>query len=185
MAAPRRGRRRHGVGTVTVVVLRRLNHATTYPWAVVLINAGISIACNALHAGMGPALRLPSIVAMGVSAIPALNLALSVHLLVALVDALATVLASAPGQPVESIATRPLQEVANADGGGASGERHPPERPSARSAEGLKRQAWAWAQTHRRPDGSPPSGSEIARAFQRSPRWGRLVKSAGTAGELE
>ncbi|MEU8196220.1 DUF2637 domain-containing protein [Microbispora amethystogenes] len=48
----------------------------------------------------------------------------------------------------------------------------------------LQREAWRWAQRNRQADGELPSGVAIARAFARSPRWGRLVKSSGTAGEL-
>lgn len=48
----------------------------------------------------------------------------------------------------------------------------------------LQREAWRWAQRNRQADGELPSGVAIARAFARSPRWGRLVKKAGTAGEL-
>ncbi|WP_030506717.1 DUF2637 domain-containing protein [Microbispora rosea] len=48
----------------------------------------------------------------------------------------------------------------------------------------LQREAWRWAQQNRQTDGDLPSGVVIARAFARSPRWGRFVKSAGLAGEL-
>ncbi|WP_310741384.1 DUF2637 domain-containing protein [Microbispora sp. H10670] len=48
----------------------------------------------------------------------------------------------------------------------------------------LQRAAWQWAQQNRQEDGDLPSGVAIARAFARSPRWGRLVKKAGLAGEL-
>ncbi|NYI95108.1 hypothetical protein HNR12_001385 [Streptomonospora nanhaiensis] len=46
-------------------------------------------------------------------------------------------------------------------------------------------EAWRWALEHRRPDGSLPSGEEIAAAFGRKPRWGRLVKQRGRQGLLE
>ncbi|XVQ86415.1 DUF2637 domain-containing protein [Microbispora siamensis] len=48
----------------------------------------------------------------------------------------------------------------------------------------LQREAWRWAQRKGQEDGDLPSGVAIARAFARSPRWGRLVKKAGLAGEL-
>jgi hypothetical protein len=50
-------------------------------------------------------------------------------------------------------------------------------------AERFQRQAWQWALAHRLPAGELPSGEAIAEAFQRSPRWGRLVKSAGLSGQ--
>ncbi|RGA04248.1 DUF2637 domain-containing protein [Microbispora triticiradicis] len=60
------------------------------------------------------------------------------------------------------------------------------ELPAGRNWHGrlLQREAWRWAQQNRQADGALPSGVAIARAFDRSPRWGRLVKSAGSAGEL-
>ncbi|WP_066945617.1 DUF2637 domain-containing protein [Microtetraspora fusca] len=48
----------------------------------------------------------------------------------------------------------------------------------------LQREAWRWAQQNRHADGDLPTGVAIAQAFARSPRWGRLVKKAGLAGEL-
>ncbi|MFF3669832.1 hypothetical protein [Microtetraspora malaysiensis] len=53
-----------------------------------------------------------------------------------------------------------------------------------RNGRALQRAAWRWAQQNWRADGDLPSGVAIARAFARSPRWGRLVKSVGLAGEL-
>ncbi|GGK82255.1 hypothetical protein Sme01_38330 [Sphaerisporangium melleum] len=47
----------------------------------------------------------------------------------------------------------------------------------------LHRAAWRWAQSNRLPDGLP-SGKAIASQFERSARWGRLIKKAGLAGEL-
>jgi ABC-type phosphate transport system auxiliary subunit len=49
----------------------------------------------------------------------------------------------------------------------------------------LQRQAWQWALAHRAGDGSLPSGKTIADRYDRHERWGRLVKRAGTAGELD
>jgi hypothetical protein len=74
--------------TVAAVVLHRLGRPTSYPWTVVLTGAAISIACNALHAWAGGgSIALPRLVAMTVSAVPPALLAMSVHLLVLLVDA--------------------------------------------------------------------------------------------------
>jgi hypothetical protein len=54
-----------------------------------------------------------------------------------------------------------------------------------RTAErALQRQAWHWAKANPLPDGVLPTGEAIARAFERSARWGRMVKKAGLAGEL-
>lgn len=48
----------------------------------------------------------------------------------------------------------------------------------------LQRQAWQWALTNRASDGALPTGSQIARQHGRHERWGRLVKTAGMAGEF-
>ncbi|WP_246149380.1 DUF2637 domain-containing protein [Nonomuraea turkmeniaca] len=48
----------------------------------------------------------------------------------------------------------------------------------------LQQHAWRWAQTNLLPDGELSSGEAIAEAFERSARWGRLVKKSGLAGEL-
>ena len=48
----------------------------------------------------------------------------------------------------------------------------------------LQRQAWQWALANRASDGALPAGHEIARQHGRHERWGRLVKSAGLAGEF-
>lgn len=82
------------VATIAAVVLRRMTGRTAwYPWAVVLVGAGISIACNGLHAIPPAGAKLviaESQVRFAVSAIPAVMLALSVHLLVTLVEAAST-----------------------------------------------------------------------------------------------
>jgi hypothetical protein len=59
------------------------------------------------------------------------------------------------------------------------------ERLGKRRRTSLKGEAWAWALAHRRADGSLPSGAEIAAAFSMQERWGRLVKRAGLAKQLE
>jgi hypothetical protein len=48
----------------------------------------------------------------------------------------------------------------------------------------LQRQAWQWALAHQASHGALPTGSAIARQYGRHERWGRLVKSAGLAGEF-
>jgi hypothetical protein len=67
-----------------------------------------------------------------------------------------------------------------------SGQRVHEEGPVGRDSAGrdIQRQAWHWALAHRASDGSLPSGREIADQYGRHERWGRLVKRAGVAGEL-
>lgn len=52
------------------------------------------------------------------------------------------------------------------------------------AGEDLRRQAWHWAVANRAANGSLPSGKVIASRYGRHERWGRLVKSAGAAGEF-
>lgn len=57
-------------------------------------------------------------------------------------------------------------------------------RPSPTAGEAARRQAWEWAMANKIADGSLPSGKVIADQYGRHERWGRLVKSAGAAGEV-
>ncbi|MEV4078381.1 DUF2637 domain-containing protein [Nonomuraea fuscirosea] len=66
-------------------------------------------------------------------------------------------------------------------------ERIQGQQADSRSGDGeraLQRVAWQWARDMAGEDGPFPTGHVIAREFERSPRWGRLVKKAGLAGEL-
>ncbi|WP_370027962.1 DUF2637 domain-containing protein [Planotetraspora sp. GP83] len=72
--------------------------------------------------------------------------------------------------------------VIGAEGDGADEENVVQDGAAGQRA--LQCAAWRWAQRNRRLDGALPTGADIARAFERSPRWGRLVKSIGSAGKL-
>ena len=99
-------------------MVHRLRRRTTYPWAVVLTGAAISIACNALHAWAGGGtLALPRTAAMAVSAVPPVLLALSIHLLVMLVDA-ASQRMTPPAGTDPPPGTTPAAEDAARPGGG-------------------------------------------------------------------
>jgi hypothetical protein len=91
------------VATVTAIVMKRLGHANWYPWLVVLVGAAISVACNGAHSvgEVGHPLQLPTQARYLVSAIPAVMLALSVHLLVTLVEAFAESRTGAEAVPAE------------------------------------------------------------------------------------
>jgi hypothetical protein len=170
------------VVTVTAVVVRRLGNSTAYPWTVVLANAAISVSCNALHAYAGGSMVLPVAVAMAVSAVPAINLALSVHLLVALVDSLADVVTGGVGEDggralIAEDETLPGSSVSEDTGPAADG-------PTGQRGIDLQRQAWQWAQERLLAEGVMPSGHAIAAAHGRSARWGRNVKRAGLLGRI-
>lgn len=180
------------VGTVAAVVVRRLGQSNLYPWTVVLVNVAISVACNALHAYSGTELALPAAITMAVSAVPAVNLALSVHLLVALVDALADIFpgtmpttvpdAHDNGPHPEAVETTSTSGVAPTRI--STTQRSRTSGRGGRSARELHVAAWEWAQQNRHPDGTLPSGEELGRAYERSSRWGRYVKRAGHSGLL-
>ncbi|MEV0645523.1 DUF2637 domain-containing protein [Phytomonospora sp. NPDC050363] len=80
------------VGAIAALVMQRIrgsHRAALYPWSVVGAGALISIACNGLHAigEPGAALELSPDTRFIVSAIPAVMLALTVHLVVELINA--------------------------------------------------------------------------------------------------
>jgi hypothetical protein len=73
------------VAMVTAVVMRWLGRSNRYPWTVVIAGMVVSVACNAAHASIhGGALQLNPYAAMAVSAIPAVSVAASVHMLIVL-----------------------------------------------------------------------------------------------------
>ncbi|MFI6793704.1 DUF2637 domain-containing protein [Nonomuraea sp. NPDC050383] len=82
------------VGTMAALVLKMLEKKTGYAWFVVLTGVIISIACNALHAtqSKGAAVDLDGWQQGAVSAIPAVALALSLHLLIILIEAISEAL---------------------------------------------------------------------------------------------
>lgn len=90
------------VATITAIVLRFLGRQVWYPWLVVVVGVVISVWCNAEHAGLrGGVIDLGADTARAVSAIPAVTLFLSIHLLITL--ALAVVSVPAPVPPVRDI----------------------------------------------------------------------------------
>lgn len=107
------------VAAVTAVVLRQMRQAVWYPWTVVVAGAAISIGANALHAYVaGGAIALPAKWAMTVSAVPPLLLALSVHLLIVLAEAVRHI-----NQPTVSTATEvPDRQLAASTEGSADAD---------------------------------------------------------------
>jgi hypothetical protein len=93
------------VATVAAIVMHHIGRgrrAVAYPWTVVIIGAGISIACNAAHATgqTSPdgvvALAINGPARMAISAIPAVMATLSVHLLITLIEAFGAMAGPAP-----------------------------------------------------------------------------------------
>lgn len=75
-------------------------------------------------------------------------------------------------------------ETPGAIGGDVSNAAEVPRRRQRVADRALQQQAWQWAQVNIHAGGDLPSGDAIAKAFERSARWGRLVKKAGLAGDL-
>jgi hypothetical protein len=91
------------VGTMSALVLKMLKQNTGYAWFVVLAGVGISVACNALHAtqSLGGKVVLDGWQAGAVSAIPAVALALSLHLLIILIEAISDAVGERKGSSAE------------------------------------------------------------------------------------
>lgn len=97
------------VATVVFFVMRALRARAWYPGLVVAVGVVISVCCNGLHAtGEGGRVVLTSHERFAVSAIPPAMLALSVHLLVELLAALAASKAPSPAPvKIKTVEPRP------------------------------------------------------------------------------
>jgi Protein of unknown function (DUF2637) len=152
------------------------------PWALLVAGSAASLAANV-------AVAQPTATGRVIAAWPSFALIGSYELLMRQVRRSAT----GRGNP-QSRKPGPQACSAQTDTTVAGRSRTHEPRPSA-SLQGtsepggvgrdLQRQAWHWALGHRGSDGSLPSGREIADQYGRHERWGRLVKRAGTAGELD
>ena len=157
------------------------------PWALLIIGALASLAANIAAAE-------PALAGRVIAAWPSFALTCSYELLMRQIRqscASRAVPGTGPGaaqfagpqaEELASPSSRPLLE-------GASPVAVPAGdcRAEAGMAEGgrvLQRRAWQWALANRRPDGSLPTGTEVAREFRRSQRWGRLVTNTGLAGQF-
>jgi hypothetical protein len=83
--------------------------------------------------------------------------------------------------------TRPSKrpDTVAADGAGRRRDAGQSSVSVGRSGREAKVLAWQWALANRIGNGSLPSGKDIGREHGRHERWGRLVKRAGLAGELD
>ncbi|MFB9830986.1 hypothetical protein [Actinoallomurus acaciae] len=135
------------------------------PWVLLFIGSSASLAANVAVAEPTAISRLiaawPSFAFVGAYHLLQSQLRIGRISLIALADELET---HPQGGPVDD---------------GAEGTRLLDD-----AGRGLQRQAWAWALANRSEDGRLPAGAAIAKRFNRSPRWGRLVNSAGDAGAL-
>lgn len=146
------------------------------PWVLLIIGALASLGANI-------AVAEPTLIGRVTAAWPSFALTASYELLMRQVrqtGAIRTTMLKTDGQKAKSRAHLGPSATAAATSFAGNGGRPRP----ANGARALQRQACQWALANRDPDGSLPGGAEVAQAFERSPRWGRLVKNAGLAGEL-
>jgi hypothetical protein len=135
---------------------------TALPWALLVVGSVASLAANV-------GVAEPTLTGRVIAAWPSFALTASWELL-----------------------TRQVRHSApTADGQGPARSLTMPDvLPQPRSVHGsaspreLQRQAWQWALANPTSNGTLPAGREIARQYGRRERWGRLVKSAGLAGEF-
>jgi hypothetical protein len=150
------------------------------PWALLAVGSLASLAANV-------AVAEPTAAGRVIAASPSFALIASYELLMRQVRRVAD--ASTPRQRPGRPGIKPVSVAAAAAGADGAGGR----RPSVGEASGRGRHAsreaqvmaWQWALANRAVDGSLPSGKDIGREHGRHERWGRLVKRAGLAGELD
>jgi len=150
------------------------------PWALLVAGSVASLAANV-------AVAQPTLIGRVIAAWPSFALTASYELLTRQVRR-----SAATNADKGEHSPRPQQALhseaeAHVSVRGLSLVQPPPlsarsDRPTA--GRDLQRQAWRWALANRAVDGSLPSGKEIAHRYGRQERWGRLVKRAGSAGEL-
>ncbi|WP_328855381.1 DUF2637 domain-containing protein [Microbispora hainanensis] len=149
-------------------------------WSLLVVGSLVSLAANV-------AVAEPSVIGRIIAAWPSAALVGSYELLMSQLRQCAGRRPEAPG--LFALSPGRMGPVADTDADHVE-QQDPPEEEAGLPAEptgngrALQREAWRWAQQNRQADGGLPSGIAIARAFARSPRWGRLVKKAGLTGEL-
>jgi Protein of unknown function (DUF2637) len=151
------------------------------PWALLAVGSVASLAANV-------AVAEPTATGRVIAAWPSFALIAAYELLMRQVR-----LSAAGSGRARLRKPRPQTSRTQAPGENARRPRQHPSAPGVHSAgpgsqggasRDLRRQTWQWALVHRAGDGWLPSGREIARQYGRHERWGRLVKRAGSAGEL-
>jgi hypothetical protein len=151
------------------------------PWALLVVGSVASLAANV-------AVAEPTLVGRVIAAWPSFALTASYELLTRQVRASTVGRHGRIGPVWASRRSRQADPAASAEGSAPTPGLtlvRPSPAPRRTAGRELQRQAWQWALMHRGEDGSLPSGKEIAYRHSRHERWGRLVKRAGAAGELD
>jgi hypothetical protein len=134
------------------------------PWALLVIGSIASLAANV-------AVAEPTAAGRVIAAWPSFALIGSYELLMSQVrrNASGTRTSVEPQSPARRTATAAAESSALAE---------------RRAGLNVRWEAWEWAAMNRAENGALPSGKVIADRFGRHERWGRMVKSAGAAGEF-
>jgi Protein of unknown function (DUF2637) len=143
------------------------NRGGLLPWALLAIGSVASLAANV-------AVAEPTAVGRVIAAWPSFALIGSYELLMRQVRRNT----SAPNLKMAAPESSPPPDEA-----GTVTPTPLPDHDSQTGAD-LRREAWEWATANRNASGSLPSGKVIGDQYGRHERWGRLVKSAGVAGEF-
>jgi hypothetical protein len=136
------------------------------PWALLIVGSVASLAANV-------AVAEPTLIGRVIAAWPSFALIGSYELLMRQIRRTAS---------DTRAAARPSRTL-KLDGPAAAG-RSASARDGLAAGTDVRREAWEWAVANRVANGSLPSGKMIGDRYGRHERWGRLVKSAGTAGEF-
>ncbi len=149
------------------------------PWGLLVVGSAASLAANV-------AVAQPTLAGRVIAAWPSFALIGAYEMLMRQVRRSA----AGSGKPTSR---KPAPQVSDPETGDTQVRRSRVRQPGPGRHEGgrsgagreLQQRAWHWALAHRASDGSLPSGRKIADQYGRQERWGRLVKRAGTAGELD
>jgi hypothetical protein len=159
---------------------RRGRSGGILPWALLIVASGASLAANV-------AVAHPMVISRVIAAWPSFALIGAYEMLMRQIRQSIAVKVAVhdDGAGTAADVARHLEAVAVPV---ATAERQTAVVPGGsgwNSARHRQREAWQWAVSHRLSAGSLATGETIAEAFDRSPRWGRLVKNAGLNGKYD
>ena len=145
------------------------------PWALLIIGALASLSANI-------AVAEPTVIGRVIAAWPSFALTCSYELLMRQIrrSSATPALPGARPRPAE-LARSQLEEPASP---GSLPLRQGASPVAAPAADCRPEAGVTGGRVLQRPDGSLPTGTEVAREFRRSERWGRLVKNIGRGGQF-
>src|SRR6266536_2865298 len=142
------------------------------PWALLVVGSAASLAANV-------AVAQPTVAGRVIAAWPSFALIGAYELLMRQVRN-----GAAPISPSSASKRRSADDTRGPSPRSPRREVSAQSPPRTSCGAELQRRAWQWAVAQRSEHGALPTGKAIADRYGRHERWGRLVKSAGLAGEL-